>query len=77
MTMTYEIAPGSDVPVSLVDEASHGDVVYLVREHKSVAAIVPIETQEDYEDMMEIAASYAEPGELILLEDLKRELGFA
>lgn len=67
-----------------VDEAEHGEVVYLFRGDRRVAAIVPeqvaaagaaaIEALEDAEDIAAVKAARAEGGERIPWEQVKAEL---
>jgi prevent-host-death family protein len=42
----YELPPHSDVPAEAVDAAQHGEVVYLTRSGRRIAAIVPAEVGE-------------------------------
>lgn len=76
MTVTsahaYELPPHTSAPAEVVDEAAHGQVVYLTRNGEPIAAIVPadvaaagaaaIEALEDGEDVRAARAALADPG---------------
>ncbi|MGH3544930.1 MAG: hypothetical protein ACRDPW_03255 [Mycobacteriales bacterium] len=83
----YEIPDGVELPASLssaVDEAEHGEVVYLFRGQRRVAAVVPaefaaavaaaMEVLEDAADNAAADAALAEGGEPIPWEQVKAEL---
>jgi antitoxin (DNA-binding transcriptional repressor) of toxin-antitoxin stability system len=81
----FELPPDSEVPAAAVDAAEHGQVVYLTRKGKRIAAIVPTaiaaagaaaaEALEDAEDVAAAAEALAEGGELIPAEQVWAELG--
>ena len=68
----YELAPYASPPAEAVEAAEHGQVVYLTRSGKPIAAIVPadvaaagaaaVEALEDAEDIRAARAALAEPG---------------
>jgi antitoxin Phd len=65
----------------LADAASSGEVIYLTRDGKRIAAVVPadaadaLERAEDAWLAKLAAASLAEEGESVPLEQVKAELG--
>jgi prevent-host-death family protein len=78
----------SEVPISeasghleeVADEsAATGEVIYLTRDGRRLAAIVPaeIEAAEDAADIAAAEAAMVEPGEDILAEAVWAELGIA
>lgn len=76
------LAEARDHLGDVVNRAAYGgEVVYLTRRGRRVAAIVPadlveaIEAEEDAKDLSAAKAALAEGGEPISLERLKAELG--
>lgn len=81
----FELPPHEDVLAVEVDAAVDGEVVYLTRGGKPVAAIVPaeiatvgaaaIEAMEDANDVATALVARDEPGDDIPAEQLWTELG--